>query len=107
MGIDQLLEALLYRLALGPPEPREISNPNYVDAIEYLERTLDLRRERLRRARVEMRMRLALHLAPREAVNFDPTGGHTREELILEYLIGAYQYPRREARALARDVANA
>src|SRR4051794_11971465 len=102
------LEVALFRLALGQSGslPGEhINDPYYRQAIEFVEGRLNPSVEL--RHRVELRMRLALHLSPAAAVDFDPGGSHSREDLVYEFLREAFKLSATNAKWLAQDVSRA
>lgn len=52
----------------------------------------------------ELRLRLALHLAPRDAIEYDSSRPISRKELVLNYLMREHHYSEEEADVVARDV---
>lgn len=52
----------------------------------------------------ELRLRLALHLSPHDAIEYDSRRSISRKDLIRDYLVHEHSYPADDADIVARDV---
>lgn len=102
-SLDVLLDHLVIGAAAEQDSPRSIQYESFA----YLRATSVLRSdedERVRR-RFETRLRLALHLAPLSAINYERSNPLPRWRLIREHLVFGFDRDRQECEPLAREIA--
>src|SRR4051794_16149138 len=87
----QRLETLLDQLALG--DQLSQSDDDYEYALVRSNRVLGAEVDTLLRNRIELRLRLAMHLAPAEALSYQAGNTVPRWRLIQAYLENAFQRP--------------
>ncbi|WP_415382944.1 HNH endonuclease [Halosimplex sp. TS25] len=86
MSLDSL-ELAYYRLFLSPESDAKVAELDHApQAQTHIEQVLDAHIEISERYRTELQLRLAVHLSPPEAIEYDPMGRHSRATLIEEYM---------------------
>jgi hypothetical protein len=102
-SLDVLLDHLVIGTTLEQQSPRttEYESFAFSRAASVLRADLDA----AARHRFETRLRLALHLTPVMAVNYQRSNPSPRWRLILEYLVTSFGRNRAECEPLAREIA--
>lgn len=102
-SLDVLLDHLVIGTTAEQDSPRSIQYETFAfsRATSVLRSDED---ERVRR-RFETRLRLALHLAPLSAINYERSNPSPRWRLIREHLVSSFDRDRRECEPLAREIA--
>ena len=102
-SLDVLLDHLVIGAAAEQDSPRSIQYETFAfsRATSVLRSDED---DRVRR-RFETRLRLALHLAPLTAINYERSNPSPRWRLIREHLVSSFDRDRRECEPLAREIA--
>lgn len=100
------IELLFLRLLLGEtPDNRRDDDSDLEHAFLRARKVLRADIEHLDSLHFELRLRLALHLSPREAIAYNPRRVETRSELIRRFLEARHGRTSEEAEQLALDVA--
>lgn len=106
-GIRQEIDVLFQRLLLG--DPSEFDAPpgqaEYDYAFARAFELLHAHQDQIEGRRFELRLRLALHLSPAEAIAYDSTNSIPRYRLIRQHLVEQFHRPPELADQLARDIA--
>lgn len=101
-GAEQAqLDAILYRLALGEP----MDHGDYAYAFKRAEELLKTTVDASEGATAALRLRLAMHLAPPDAIDYRSVNRSPRRTLIRLYLVNEFGLPEEPAGDLARAVA--
>jgi 5-methylcytosine-specific restriction endonuclease McrA len=74
-------------------------------AYQHAERLLRLRDDERMRRRFETRLRLAMHLAPADAIAYDPTNPVPRWKLVQNHVATVFERSTQAVETVARDVA--
>jgi 5-methylcytosine-specific restriction endonuclease McrA len=102
-SLDILLEDLVIKPPTGTDNPRVQEYQDF--AFRRAATILRSDREEAIRWRFELRLRLALHLAPAEAIEYDHTNPLPRWKLISGHLVRCFERREQEIEQLARDIA--
>lgn len=105
--LRQEIEVLFHRLLLGDPADFD-GGPGaaeYEYAFARAEQLLHAAEDQAEGRRFELRLRLALHLAPAAAIAYDPTNPVPRHRLIHDHLTAEFGRDETHADRLSRDIA--
>jgi 5-methylcytosine-specific restriction endonuclease McrA len=102
-SLDVLLDHLVIGASIEQRSPRAAQYETF--AFSRAESVLRADLDAAARHRFETRLRLALHLSPVAAVNYQRSNPSPRWRLILEYLVTSFARNRFECEPLAREIA--
>lgn len=106
-AVEELLEGLLDQLVLRKPDsPMSRSEAFLVEmAFKRAQMLIRFDEDVQPQALFEVRLRLALHLAPRSAIRYDATNPKPRWKLIQDYLVYSLDRDKDASEPLARAIA--
>ncbi len=97
------VELMFARIVLGA-KPGQ-STLGMKEALDWASRLLNETDERDSTERLQLRLRLALHLSPREAINYTPATPISRHRMIARYITEHFGMTTEQSDKLGRDVA--
>jgi 5-methylcytosine-specific restriction endonuclease McrA len=94
------------RLLLG--ENTNLTSNNFLNeldyAVDHVHDVLKSKDEYIEYYKFELRLRLAMHFTPLEALNYDPENEFTRQELIIDHIVKYFERSIENATALAQTI---